>query len=178
MSSNQDPTKLHNNQTNITAFIVTIVAIGVCAIGWLILLNWMFNSRPGSYTEIYQHEIELYAEPAAARIRSNWNPPSQFKSPLTIGFTIYRNGTISDVKVLRSSNVPIIDRMALETIKKSAPFSPLPKSLREVVFATEPATQKRFTCTFDGTTREVSVDDYIPRYWSEQKESTRKPKTH
>lgn len=61
-------------------------------------------------------------------IKSNWNPPSQEVSRgVTILYTINRDGTLKKYKVLKSSGVKELDDAAVEALKKSFPFEPLPE---------------------------------------------------
>jgi len=45
---------------------------------------------------------------------------------VSIQFSIAENGQIAELQVSDSSNVPELDRAALEAVKKSTPFPPFP----------------------------------------------------
>lgn len=56
-----------------------------------------------------------------------WTPPGKTTATsVSITFTVGKTGSISDVKVKEPSGDKIVDQLALDTIKKSAPFPPLP----------------------------------------------------
>jgi TonB family protein len=74
-----------------------------------------------------------YAQSMVSRIRVNWyaNMPQIIRTGLggvvTIRFTIHRDGRISDVTILKSSNVPPYDFAAKKAIELSSPLAALPK---------------------------------------------------
>lgn len=43
-----------------------------------------------------------------------------------VGFRLYRDGTVSDVRLARSSRSPILDTEAQGTVRRAAPFFPIP----------------------------------------------------
>ena len=73
-----------------------------------------------------------YAEAMVRKIRRNWyaNMPSLIrmgvKGVVTIRFTIHRDGTISDVVIVSSSDIPPFDFAAKKAIEISSPLQPLP----------------------------------------------------
>ncbi|MBW2039261.1 MAG: energy transducer TonB [Deltaproteobacteria bacterium] len=46
-------------------------------------------------------------------------------------FVILRNGRLKDIKVVKSSPHQILDKAAIESIKKANPFPPFPEEIRE-----------------------------------------------
>ena len=65
------------------------------------------------------------------RISSNWLlsmvSPNLMTAPrVYVTFSILRNGTIDDVKIVQSSGIPEVDRSALRAVLASNPFGPLP----------------------------------------------------
>ena len=74
-----------------------------------------------------------YAQSMVSRIRVNWYaqmPPlirSGLQGLVTIRFTIQRDGRITDVTVLGSSEVPPYDFAARKAIELSSPLNPLPR---------------------------------------------------
>jgi TonB family protein len=48
-----------------------------------------------------------------------------------VGFTIQRNGRLSEAVLLRSSGHGVIDRALLEAVKRAAPYHPFPSHLPE-----------------------------------------------
>lgn len=73
-----------------------------------------------------------YAESMVSKIRVNWysNMPqliqTGLKGVVTIRFTIHRDGRLSDVTILNSSDVPPYDFAAKKAIELSSPLNPLP----------------------------------------------------
>lgn len=68
----------------------------------------------------YMNELQL-------SIKKNWNPPSGDKSKRVILlFSIARNGELLNVKVYKSSGSLRADNAAIEAVKATAPFKPLP----------------------------------------------------
>ena len=62
------------------------------------------------------------------KIKSNWNPPKSEKpSKVILNYEIKKDGTLGEIKVSTSSGDNKVDEMAIEALKKSAPFEPLPK---------------------------------------------------
>lgn len=62
------------------------------------------------------------------RIKNRWSVLKGYENNLvTVGFKVHKDGTISDLKLLRPSEYDISDLAALHAVQKSAPFRPLPK---------------------------------------------------
>ena len=71
---------------------------------------------------------ESYLGNLEYNIKHNWAPPkSKSTKKIVTRFTILKDGTLSDIKVIKSSRVPLIDLSAIEAIKKSSPYQPLPE---------------------------------------------------
>jgi TonB family protein len=84
------------------------------------------GKKPSRYDPYLQH--------LRARINAVWEYPAaakqqQLEGSLTLRFSIARNGSLIDVRMLRSSGADILDREALRTIHDAAPFMPLPGGL-------------------------------------------------
>jgi protein TonB len=47
-----------------------------------------------------------------------------------VQFRITRDGTVEGVTVVKSSGFPLLDRASVETIKRAAPFPPIPGTIR------------------------------------------------
>lgn len=73
-----------------------------------------------------------YADHMVTRIRRHWydNMPSLIrmgmKGVVTIQFTIQRSGTITDIRILKSSEIPPFDFAARKAIELASPLRPLP----------------------------------------------------
>jgi TonB family protein len=74
-----------------------------------------------------------YAQSMVSRIRVNWYaqmPPlirTGMKGQVTIRFTILRDGRITNVQLVKSSDIPPYDFAAKKAIELSSPLNPLPK---------------------------------------------------
>jgi len=69
-----------------------------------------------------RHKIEQYWEyPRSAAIRG-------WEGKLFIDFTIKRDGTISEIRLSRSSRYPILDDAAITALKLSSPFTTFPEN--------------------------------------------------
>lgn len=66
-------------------------------------------------------------------VESVWRYPAQAKreritGTLLMRFSIDRDGNLAGVEILRSSGEPMLDHAAIEAVRKSAPYAPLPES--------------------------------------------------
>lgn len=69
-----------------------------------------------------KRKIEFYWEYPVAAIKNNW------QGRLRIDFSINRDGTIKDIRLVRSSSYPGLDDAAITALRLSSPFPPLPES--------------------------------------------------
>jgi TonB family protein len=51
---------------------------------------------------------------------------SDARNPVIVGFTILANGSVTDVQVVQSSGVTLLDLAAQRSVASASPFSPLP----------------------------------------------------
>ncbi len=73
-----------------------------------------------------------YARAVEARISSNWvRPPEGVSVEIVYNFYIAANGTIYDIRKIKSSGNPEMDLMAERAIRVSGPLSPPPLEFRE-----------------------------------------------
>ncbi len=73
-----------------------------------------------------------YMEHIKNKIQDVWTYPeyareSNEEGSLIVLFTIGRNGEVLDIKLLRSSGYPVLDKAAIQAVKEAAPFPLLPK---------------------------------------------------
>ncbi len=75
----------------------------------------------------YIEEVRRY--PYSAR-------KNRLEGVVYLRFFLLSNGRVKDILLLRSSGFPILDRSALETVKKASPFPPIPDnfSVRSMLF--------------------------------------------
>ena len=65
------------------------------------------------------------------RIKMNWDPPKGNESKrVVLLFSIARDGRLLNVKVHRSSGLATADKAAIDAVKLTAPFRPLPPDFR------------------------------------------------
>lgn len=89
------------------------------------------ESGPISF-ESQWYEWGDYADHMVTKIRRHWydNMPSLIrmgmKGVVTIQFTIQRSGTITDIRILKSSDIPPFDFAAKKAIELASPLRPLP----------------------------------------------------
>ena len=73
-----------------------------------------------------------YVTRMLASIGANWfKPTDQSVSPPVIFFRIARDGSITDVRIERSSGLPFVDRAAQRAVMASSPLPPLPADFHE-----------------------------------------------
>lgn len=70
-----------------------------------------------------------YMETLQKKIKGNWNPPKLSKSKrVKLIFKVSKDGKLLNAKILQSSNDKSTDSAAIDALKKSSPFEPLPKN--------------------------------------------------
>ncbi|MEE8484277.1 MAG: TonB family protein [Nitrospinota bacterium] len=94
------------------------------------------DRKTGGYIDIRKFPYEWYIKVMASKINRNWDTLSiNFYTDETLHVTVYfqldRNGDIKGMKLEQSSANKEIDKSALEAVKRSAPFPPLPSGYKE-----------------------------------------------
>lgn len=75
--------------------------------------------------------FDTYMTNLQDKIKSNWNPPKgRESSNVVLLFKVDRSGNVLKTKIMKSSNNTAIDTSAIEALKKSEPFEPLPKEFK------------------------------------------------
>ena len=70
---------------------------------------------------------ETYMEQVERKIKANWHPIKDEKAKkIVVFFSIAKDGRLISSKIIQSSGDLLTDNIALESIKMSAPFKPLP----------------------------------------------------
>ena len=88
------------------------------------------NGAPG-IDAIKEPDFGPYMKELQRRIKMNWDPPKGNESKRVILlFSIARDGRLLNVKVHRSSGLQSADNAAIEAVKLTAPFRPLPPEFR------------------------------------------------
>ncbi|MCX7765916.1 MAG: TonB C-terminal domain-containing protein [Candidatus Sumerlaeia bacterium] len=71
----------------------------------------------------------FYLEAVRMRIESNFSvPPNLRNTPAqtVVQFSIFRDGKISNVRIIKSAGSPVLDGLALEALEKTGQLGPLP----------------------------------------------------
>lgn len=64
-------------------------------------------------------------------IKANWNPPKSDKTTgIVAKFYIEKDGSLKDLKLIKYSKNKELNTSAIDAIKKTAPFRPLPKEFK------------------------------------------------
>ena len=72
--------------------------------------------------------LKEYFSYVIRKTKANWNIPKGHEDKqVTLLYTIAKNGDLLDVKVIKSSGSDKADKAAINAVKKSAPFNPLPE---------------------------------------------------
>ena len=71
----------------------------------------------------------FYLSAVRARIESNFSVPQHLKSTpaqCTIKFTIFKNGTVGNIEIVKSTGSSYMDQIALQALEKTEQLGPLP----------------------------------------------------
>ena len=84
------------------------------------------NGRPG-IDAIKEPDFGPYMRDLQRRIKMNWNPPKGNESKrVVLMFKIAKDGRLLSCSVFKSSGLQSADQAALDAVKLTAPFKPLP----------------------------------------------------
>ena len=84
------------------------------------------GGRPG-IDAIKEPDFGPYMKELQRRIKMNWNPPKGNESKrVVLLFKIAKDGRLLSCSVFKSSGLPSADQAALDAVKLTAPFKPLP----------------------------------------------------
>lgn len=84
------------------------------------------GGRPG-IDALKEPDFGPYMRDLQRRIKFNWNPPKGNESKrVVLLFKIAKNGQLISCRVHKSSGLPAADQAALNAVKLTAPFRPLP----------------------------------------------------
>lgn len=70
-----------------------------------------------------------YAKSVMKKVRGTKKKKGAGRGSVTVGFTVAKDGGLASVKVLQSSGNADLDRIALDHIRRSAPFPPPPEGV-------------------------------------------------
>jgi TonB family protein len=91
----------------------------------------------------YQRAYELYMSRVKQKVDPLWEFPRELairleQGDVLVGFTIRKDGSVRDLRVLKASGFPSFDRNVLAAVKKAAPFEPLPATFGAELKVTAP----------------------------------------
>ncbi len=90
------------------------------------------SSKKGAITfDTHDMRYMGYMRLLRIKIESIWKYPDQaaerrLQGDLEISFTIHKDGSLSDVEVVRTSGYPILDEAAVQALREGIPYWPLP----------------------------------------------------
>lgn len=88
------------------------------------------NGRPG-IDAIREPDFGPYMRELQRRIKMNWNPPKGNESKrVVLLFKIAKDGRLLSCSVFKSSGLPSSDNAAINAVKLTAPFKPLPAEFK------------------------------------------------
>ncbi|MBO8430168.1 TonB family protein [Spirochaetes bacterium] len=88
------------------------------------------NGRPG-IDAIKEPDFGPYMRDLQRRIKMNWNPPKGNESKrVVLLFKIAKDGRLLTCSVFKSSGLQSADKAALDAVKLTAPFKPLPAEFK------------------------------------------------
>lgn len=91
----------------------------------------------------WQHAYDDYLMRVRRKVDPLWEFPRELairmeQGDVLVAFTINKDGSVKDVRVLKGSGFDSFDKVVLRAIKKAAPFDPLPATLGAELHVTAP----------------------------------------
>ena len=91
----------------------------------------------------FQRTYDRYLSRVRQKVDPLWEFPRELavrmeQGDVLVGFTIRKDGSVADVRVLKGSGFDKFDKNVLAAIKKAAPFDPLPETLGASLRVTAP----------------------------------------
>jgi TonB family protein len=85
-----------------------------------------FSGRAISYA---RRPVTIYVDELTNKIAKYWNPEGGERAlPATVAFSVESNGSLTKLRLTRSSKIAKLDRAAIRAIQAIAPLKPLPKA--------------------------------------------------
>lgn len=86
--------------------------------------NAVNDNQPPTYMKTYMRELQR-------RIKMNWEPPIEGRDKVVeILFKVAKDGSLLSYEIQKSSGITEVDRAAVNAIKLTAPFRPLPEEYK------------------------------------------------
>ena len=91
----------------------------------------------------FRRRYNLYLSEVKRKIDPLWELPHEIairleSGEVLVGFTIRRDGTVKDVRVLKTSGWKSFDKVVVAAIEKASPFGPLPDVFGKELRVTAP----------------------------------------
>lgn len=121
---------IQQNPNNSKAYFVR----GLCKSKILESNESQIPKRDIKVTSISQPNVDYssYIDKIQNKIKLNWHPPKINESKhVILQFEISKNGNLSSIKILESSNSCAMDTAAKKAVEAAAPFPPFPSSFKE-----------------------------------------------
>jgi len=98
--------------------------------------HYKFNNINKNSAKEKTSPISYYLQLVKQKIEKNKRYPllarnKGIEGEVWLKFEILKNGKVKNIKVVKSSHYQILDKAAIESIKKANPFPPFPKELKE-----------------------------------------------
>lgn len=129
--------------TILISVVVVIIAISV-GVGGSVLINknkalfekasnkvslkTIKTEKTEKVTKQMSPEITSYMRTTQVKIKNNWKPSSDKSGRVILSYKINKDGTLKEYKIISSSGVKELEEEAINALKKSIPFEPLPKA--------------------------------------------------
>ena len=89
------------------------------------------GKKAGSSREAGNAAVSNYPGQVVSRLRRNLRYPSQarrqrIRGEVHVRFTVSRSGSVAGVSIVRSSGSAVLDKAALDTVRRAAPFPAIP----------------------------------------------------
>ncbi len=81
------------------------------------------NQITSAYTNLVRMKIE------SIKKYPKWALRQEFEGTVYVAFKLWKNGSISEIKLMRSSGYKILDNEALSSVNRAAPFPAIPAQL-------------------------------------------------
>ncbi len=92
------------------------------------------SAKTESAKDVKQAEYNTYLERVKRSVFRAWEPEQASRNKeqgkVVLEFTILRDGRLDNMRILRSSGYPTLDREAMRAVKAVSPFQPLPERTR------------------------------------------------
>jgi TonB family protein len=99
------------------------------------LLDAVQSAPVSDIASTQNFKYHWYLQNLVSKVEEQWKPPMGLTDKkdafVDIAFTIFQNGSISNVSVVKSSGVSTLDNLALRAISLAAPFGKLPIGFTE-----------------------------------------------